>query len=135
MKINYQDIFEQAHCLFARDTHLAMLLDVNARILHSNNSFVSLENSYGQSVYTLFPFLEHLLSVDIQEVSINFIEAELYDKLMQFRCIIRFFEQYGEQFYFVIMQDVSWYHNELQKIQQERNEFYLEREKILKKEQ
>ncbi len=133
MKINYQDIFEQAYRLFARDTHLAMLLDINAQILHSNNSFLDLEDSYGQSAYTLFPFLEHLLSRDIQEVSINFIETKLYDKLMQFRCIIRSFEQYGEYFYFVIMQDVSWYHQELQRIQQERNEFYLEREKTLKK--
>ncbi|MCS6795703.1 MAG: hypothetical protein RMJ97_10760 [Raineya sp.] len=135
MRANYQEIFEQAHALFARDTHLAMLLDVKATLLYSNNSFVDLQNEYGQCIFSIFPFLEHLLSTDIQEVSINFIETELYNKIMQFRCIIRFFEQYGEQFYFVIMQDVSWYHHELQKIQQERNEFYIEREKILREKQ
>lgn len=132
MKPNYKEIFEQAHALFARDTHLAILLDKNGTLLHSNNSFLNLEPEYGQSIISVFPFLEHLLIPDIQEVSINFIETTLDNKVMKFRCIIRFFEQYDEHFYFVIMQDVSWYHSELQKIQQERNEFYLEHEKILK---
>lgn len=132
MKPTYREIFEQAQALFARDTHLAILLDRNGTLLHSNNSFLNLEPEYGQSIVSVFPFLEHLLIPDIQEVSINFIETALYDKVMKFRCIIRFFEQYGEHFYFVIMQDVSWYHSELQKIQQERNEFYLEREKTSK---
>lgn len=129
--INYSDksVFEQAHQLFARDTHLAILLDVEARVLYSNNSFVNLENYYQNSILPIFPFLEHLLMPTVPEVSINFVETVLYDKTVNYRCIIRSFEQFSRQYYFVILQDVSWYHQELQRIQQERNEAYLAKEK------
>ncbi|GAB4127663.1 MAG: hypothetical protein OHK0045_19250 [Raineya sp.] len=131
--IDYKEIFEQAHQLFARDTHLAILLNEQACILCSNNSFVNLEPLYKQSIFPIFPFLEHLLIPTIPEVSINFVETILYEKVGNYRCIIRSFEQFGEQLYFVILQDVSWYHQELQRIQQERNEAYLAKEKIIKK--
>lgn len=129
---NHIDIFEQAHQLFARDTHLAILLDEQANVLCSNNSFVNLENCYHQSIFPIFPFLEHLLMPTVPEISINFVETILHDTVVNYRCIIRAFEQFGEQYYFVILQDVSWYHQELQRIQQERNEAYLAKEKIQK---
>lgn len=129
---SHQEIFEQAHQLFARDTHLAILLDEQAQVLCSNNSFINLENNYQQSVFAVFPFLEHLLMPTVPEISINFVETTLYDKLVNYRCIIRSFEQFGNQYYFVILQDVSWYHQELQRIQQERNEAYIANEKNCK---
>lgn len=130
--INHRDkyIFEQAHQLFARDTHLAILLDEQAQILYSNNSFIDLANYNGQSIIPIFPFLEHLLMPTVPEISINFVETVLYEKVVNYRCIIRAFEQFGKQYYFVILQDVSWYHQELQRIQQERNEAYLAKEKV-----
>lgn len=133
--INHRDkyIFEQAHQLFARDTHLAFLLDEEARVLYSNNSFINLENYYQNSILPIFPFLEHLLMPNVPEVSINFVETVLYGKVVNYRCIIRAFEQSNKQYYFVILQDVSWYHQELQRVQQERNEAYLAKEKADKK--
>jgi hypothetical protein len=128
-KIEPKYIFEQAHALFARDTHLAILLDEQANILVSNNSFFNLEPHYNQSVFQVLPFLEHLLQPTVPEISINFVETILYEKVVNYRCVIRSFEQFGEQYYFVILQDVSWYHQELQRIQQERNEAYLAKEK------
>jgi hypothetical protein len=129
MQIDPKHIFEQAQALFARDTHLAILLDEQANILVSNNSFFNLEVHYQQSVFLVLPFLEHLLQPTVPEISINFVEMNLYDKVVKYRCIIRAFEQFGEQYYFVILQDVSWYYQELQRIQQERNEAYLAKEK------
>ncbi len=132
-KINHNDIFEQAHQLFARDTHLAILLDEQACILCSNNSFINLEPIYEQSVFSVFPFLEHLLIPTVPELSINFVETILYENVVNYRCIIRSFEQFGKHYYFVILQDVSWYHQELQRIQQERNEAFLAKEKVIRK--
>ena len=132
MSNNHKHIFEQAHQLFARDTHLAILLDEWAQVLYSNNSFVNLESYYHQSILPIFPFLEHLLMPTVPEISINFVETVLYEKVVNYRCIIRAFEQFSEQYYFVILQDVSWYHQELQRIQQERNEAYLAKETIRK---
>jgi hypothetical protein len=126
--------YEKAHQRFVQEAYLAVLLNENAEILHSNNTFINLETYYGKSVYPIFPFLEHLLQPAISELSINLIEMDLHQKNVKYRCIIRAFEEEDKVFYFVVLQNVEWHYQELLRIQQERNEAVISREmSILRK--
>jgi|JI8StandDraft_2_1071088.scaffolds.fasta_scaffold03094_8 hypothetical protein len=130
----YIDLFEKAHQDFVQEAYLTILLNEEAEVLCSNNTLINLEPFYGQSVYTVFPFLEHLLQIGIPELSINLLEANLNQKNIKYRCIIKSFEKEDSTFFFVILQNVEWHYQELFRIQQERNEAVISKEMaILKK--
>jgi len=127
-------IFEKAHQDFVQEAYLTVLLNEEAEILYSNNTLTNLENMYGKPVYTVFPFLEHLLQPSVPEISINLLEANLDQNNVKYRCIIKSFETEGKVFFFVILQNVEWHYQELFRIQQERNEAVIDKEMaILKK--
>jgi hypothetical protein len=130
----YIELFEKAHQDFVQEAYLTILLSEDAQILYSNNTLTNLEPFYGQSIYPVFPFLEHLLQPNIPELSINLLEANLNQTNIKYRCIIKSFEKESETFFFVILQNVEWHYQELFRIQQERNEAVISKEMaILKK--
>ncbi|MDX1904393.1 MAG: hypothetical protein SFU27_09575 [Thermonemataceae bacterium] len=125
---SYTDLFHQSHQNFVKEAYLAFLVNDKGELLHSNNTLIDLSAYYGESIFQIFPFLESLLIADIPEISMNLIETDLYEKNIKYRCNIKSINRQSEVLFFVVLQNVDWHYQELQRVQQERNEAVIQKE-------